>query len=301
MSRVLITGAMGFLGQQCVKKFLSEGYEVITTDKAPGAQLMGDITNAQFVRSLPAVDSVVNCAAVQYVTQKKPFLRKKFFYENNVVSTKLLSEKYNETSHFVHVGTSMMYQSGKDALTETSLLAGNGIYSQSKYEAQKHVVCVRNSATIIPCIIGGIGREGLFRPFVKMIKSSPFVLIPGDGAKPIHMVHVEDVSNLICLIVSKKLTGLYNAASPEPLTIRDWIQVIASKIARPKPRVISIPMGLVSNAAAITAYRLLAKEQVLMLKERHVLSIEKSLGIGWKPKYSNFDVVEQMAAHLNNN
>ncbi len=300
MSRLLITGAMGFLGKQCAIKFQSEGYEVITTDKVPGAQLLGDLTNPQFVKSLPAVDTVVNCAAVQYVTQNKPFLRKNFFYKNNVISAKLLSEKYKEISHFVHVGTSMMYQSGKDDLTETSTLAGNGIYSESKREAQKYVCSIKNSATIIPCIIGGVGREGLFRPFVKMIKSSPFVFIPGDGTKPIHMVHVEDVSNLISLIVSSKLTGLYNAASPDPITIRDWIQVIAGKIARPKPKVISIPISLVSSAANITAYRILAREQVLMLNERHVLNIDKSLGIGWKPKYSNFDVVEHMAAHLYN-
>ena len=298
MPKVLITGAMGFLGRQCTKAFLHEGFDVITTDKISGAEVIGDLTDSHFVSQLPAVDTVVNCAAVQYVTPRKPVFRKQFFYNNNVLSTKLLTEKYKETSHFIHVGTSMMYESGEQDLTEVTPLAGNGIYSQSKCEAQKFVLNIRNSSTVIPCIIGGVGREGLFRPFVNMIKSSPIALIPGDGIKPIHMVHVEDVASLIVLIAKKRCLGFYNAASPGPLSIREWIRIIAKTIGQEPPLVMSIPIELVSTLTALTGYRLLAREQLLMLKSRHVLCIEKSLKLGWRPMNSNLDISTQIAKYI---
>jgi nucleoside-diphosphate-sugar epimerase len=298
MQRILITGALGFLGRQCTKEFNMNGYEVITTDKANGANLVGDLTDRAFVRSLPSVDAVVNCAAVQYVTRNKPLFRKNYFYNNNVISTKLLSEKYRNTAHFVHVGTSMMYQEKGGDYNETSVLGGNGIYSQSKYEAQKYVSNLETSATIIPCIIGGIGREGLFKPFVSMIKWSPVVVIPGQGETPIHMVHVEDVAKLITLIVAKRSTGLYNAASPKPLSIRDWIEVISTRVGRHRPKIVSVPISSISLLSAMMGYRLLAREQVLMLKSKHVLSIDKSLALGWQPTYSNYEIATQISDYF---
>jgi len=298
MKKILITGGMGFLGRQCVKIFLEKGYDVVSTDKVIGADLIGDLTNPEFVRSLPEVNTVVNCSAVQYVTKDKPFFRQKFFISNNVLSAKLLSERYKENTHFIHIGTSMMYHQEERDIEETFRLGVNGSYSKSKYDAQFHINNIVTSATIIPCIIGGVGREGLFRPFVKMIESSPVVLIPGDGCNPIHMVHVDDVANLIFLVAIKKSTGFFNAASPVPLTIRDWIKVIANSLGRPFPKVLSIPMGLISACSVISGYRLLAREQVLMLNSRHVLSTTKSMQLGWLPKYSNLDICAQMADYL---
>jgi nucleoside-diphosphate-sugar epimerase len=298
MKNVLITGAMGFLGRQCIKNFEKETFNIITTDKVVGAHFVGDLTNPEFIRKLPLVDTVVHCAAVQYVTKQKPFLRDFFFYKNNVISTKFLTEKYGSKVHFIHIGTSMMYRNEGYDLFESSLLNSNGIYSKSKIEAQKLINKVERSATVVPCIIGGAGREGLFKSFVKMIDFSPVVIIPGDGRTLIQMVHVEDVASLIVILAKTESTGIYNVASLTPLTIRDWIGVIAETLGKKPPRVYGIPLSIISALSILTCYRLLSKEQLAMLKYRHVLDIQKSLRLGWAPKYTNLEIAKQLAKYL---
>jgi nucleoside-diphosphate-sugar epimerase len=298
MKSVLITGSMGFLGRQCIKECTKEKFRVITTDKLHGAEFVGNLADPNFIRRLPDVDVVVNCAAVQYVTKRKPILRNAFFYTNNVISIKLLTERYGSSVHFIQIGTSMMYQNEGTDLFESSPVSANGVYSKSKIEAQKLVNKLERSATIVPCIIGGPGREGLFRPFVRMIDTSRIAIIPGDGRTPIHMVHVEDVASLIVLVIKTESTGIFNAAAPSPLTIRDWIRVIAETLGKPPPKIFALPVGLVTVLSVLTFFRLLAKEQLTMLRCRHVLDIQKSLKLGWKPKYTNLEISSQLAKYM---
>ena len=52
--RVLITGASGFLGSECLKQFKDHDHEVITTDKTGKVDLTGDLSDAVFRRHGPA-------------------------------------------------------------------------------------------------------------------------------------------------------------------------------------------------------------------------------------------------------
>lgn len=78
--RILITGAAGFLGTECVKQFRERGHAVTTTDKTGTVDLRGDLADQKFVDSLPDCDVVVNCAAVQYVSKNVPIVFRKSFF-----------------------------------------------------------------------------------------------------------------------------------------------------------------------------------------------------------------------------
>ncbi len=300
--RVLITGAAGFLGKECVKQFCDQGYEVVTTDNNGNVDYSGDLSDQKFTLSLPDVDIVVNCAAVQYVTKSLPlFFRKRFFTKNNVESAKNLYERYHDKNvHFIHVGTSMMYrQTGQDRYTTASTMGGEGVYSRSKLVAQTYIDKLPNAATVIPCIIGGEGREGLFIGFVNMMKKHGVVAFPGRGDHQIHMVHVVDVAGLILQIAKVGAKGFYNAAAPQPLSIRQWIDEIKDELKFKNVRKLSIPLLPVKLLSQLLGYRLLAREQLLMLGIPHVLSIEDSINIGWQPKYSNSRIVRDIAIYIN--
>ncbi|MFM0203754.1 NAD(P)-dependent oxidoreductase [Paraburkholderia fungorum] len=299
--RVLVTGASGFLGTECVKQFNAAAHEVTTTDKTGPVDLRGDLSDSAFTASLPDVDVVVNCAAVQYVTRDLPlFFRKSFFERNNVRAAENLCERYRgQAAHFVHVGTSMMYrQTGQETYDVCSPMSGEGVYSRSKMAAQAFVNSMPGAATVLPCIIGGEGREGLFRGFVKMMTRFGFVAFPGRGDHKIQMVHVVDVASLICRIAEVRAGGLFNAADPEPLSIRQWIDEIGDELGIPHARKISIPLMPVRCLSWLTGYRLLAREQLLMLELPHVLSIDESLAIGWRPMFSNARIARDIAVHI---
>jgi len=300
--KVLITGAVGFLGTECASKFRSVGCEVITTDAVGTVDYLGDLADEIFVSTLPNVDVIVNCAAVQYVSKNIPVIfRQSYFEKNNVYAIKNLCERYFKSkSHLIHIGTSMMYkQTGSNSYDEASPMGGEGIYSYSKMKAQNYVNKYPNSATVIPCIIGGEGREGLFVNFVKMMRKYGIVCFPGKGQHKIQMVHVIDVASLVFQIAQTKASGFFNAAAPEPLSILGWVSEIKSELNIDKKiKIIKFPLFMIYLISKLLGYRFLAREQLLMLRMPHVLEIKKSLALGWVPKYSNVTIVRDIAKYL---
>jgi nucleoside-diphosphate-sugar epimerase len=117
------------------------------------------------------VDAVVHSAAVQYVSADLPwFSRHNYFERNNVQATRHLVERYSgRNTHFIFVGTSMMYeQSGSPLYGPGSHMQAQGVYSASKLAAYELVRAMPNpTATLVPCIIAGLGRGGLFRPICR--------------------------------------------------------------------------------------------------------------------------------------
>ena len=275
-----------------------------TTDYRGRVDHMGDLADAAFCATLPGVDVVVHAAAVQYVSRNIPWTRRQaYFRHNNVEATKQLCARYSGlATQFVHVGTSMMYaQNGSTVYRTSSPMAGQGVYSRSKLAAQAYVNALPNlKATIIPCIIGGVGREGLFRSFVTMMQERGMVVYPGTGRHKTSMVHVKDVASLIGCVVDGKASGLFNAAAPEALSIEQWIDEIGAELALGTIRRIHLPLAPVQALSALTGYRLLAREQLLLLAQPHVLGIEESLALGWQPRFDNAQIVRDIARYIAN-
>lgn len=298
---ILVTGAAGFLGKECVDHFIRSGHTVVTTDLRGDVDLKGDLSKASFTESLPKVDVLIHCAAVQYVTPNIPFFfRKEFFIKNNVEVTKNICKRYKGSgTHVINIGTSMMYCQGGDTSYDIdNMMLGEGVYSQSKVEAQKFINEIENSATIIPCIIGGKGREGLFKNFVKLMQKYGVVIYPGKGHQLTSMVHVYDVASLAVLIAHKKASGFFNAAAKNPLSISQWVDEIAEELSLAKVIKITLPLKLTQFISIISGYRILAREQILMLKYPHVLSIHRTLLLGWQPKYTNKEIVRDIARSI---
>jgi nucleoside-diphosphate-sugar epimerase len=300
--KILLTGAAGFLGTACADVLQNDGHNVVTTDRVGKVDFCGDLADPVFVRRLPRVDSVVHTAAVQYVSRDLPLLaRHRYFYKNNVDSARALCAHYNgAVAHFVNIGTSMMYlQCGADSYCPTSPMHGQGIYSTTKLAAQRLIeASFQQWSTVVPCIIGGAGREGLFRRFVESIQRDRFAMFPGPGTHPTHMVHVHDVAKLVGIVVKEAAAGFYNAGAPEPLSIMQWIQEISAHLGISAVRIRHLPLKPIHALAAATGYRLLASEQLLMLGQPHVLDTSRSIALGWKPQRTNAQIVRELADYI---
>ncbi|MBE0625836.1 MAG: NAD(P)-dependent oxidoreductase [Burkholderiales bacterium] len=300
--KILLTGAAGFLARACLVELASRGHEVLTTDCRGRVDHVGDLADTAFCATLPDADAVVHAAAVQYVSRDMPWIRRQaYFQHNNVEATRQLCARYSGLStRFVNVGTSMMYaQDGSPVYSTGSPMQGQGVYSRSKLAAQAWVDALPNSkATIIPCIIGGVGREGLFRSFVNMMQSLGVVAFPGSGRHKTSMVHVKDVASLIACVIESGASGLFNAAAPDPLSIEQWIDEISAELALGAVRRIHLPLAPVRALSALSGYRILAREQLLMLAQPHVLGIEESLATGWQPRFDNARIVRDIARYI---
>ena len=297
--RILVSGANGFLGSACVRALRGAGHDVITTDRHGRVEHSGDLADARFCATLPGVDVVVHSAAVQYVSSDLPvFGRDSYFERNNVVATRQLIGRYaSEDVHFVNIGTSMMYrQIDAGRYSPSSELAGQGVYSRSKLAAQLLLQSAPGLrwSMVVPCIIGGAGRGGVFNWFVSTIQRYGVAVCPGAGRYPIAMVHVEDVASLVETIVRVRATGIYNAAAHDPLTLLQWIGYTATELGRPVVRIVRIPIHLVAVLARTSRYRLLAAEQLQMLMRPHILDTSASEALGWSPKLSNLETLREI-------
>jgi nucleoside-diphosphate-sugar epimerase len=303
MKTVLVTGAAGFLGRRVVPALQRRHWRVVTTDQQGDVDHRGDLADEAFTRALPDADVVVHAAAVQYVTPRLPlFNRQRFFERNNVIATRWLAQRYAGMPglQFVNIGTSMMYRQDRSArYAPTSELQGQGVYSHSKLVAQREVErTFAHWATVVPCIIGGPGREGLFRGFVQSISRRGQVLYPGRGEHRIAMVHVDDVAELVAVVIERGARGLFNAAAAEALSIAQWATHIADELGVPPPRHLRLPLAPVAALAAASGWRLIAREQMLMLEQPHVLDIADSLALGWRPQHDATRIVRDIARHI---
>jgi len=152
--------------------------------------------------------------------------------------------------------------------------------------------------TIIPCIIGGQGREGLFRNFINSISKYRIAVYPGKCSHKISIVHVDDVVSLIFTVVQKSIFGKFNVAASDALSISDWIEIISNHVNHKFIFKISIPLWIIKLFSRFTFYRFLAFEQVLMLEMPHVISIEESLNLGWIPFKSSKTIIKDITSYI---
>ena len=300
--RALVTGAAGFLGRECIRQLRAESVEIVSTDRAGAVDFAGDLSDPQFCATLPEADAVVHNAGVQYLSPDLPlFARHAYFERNNVQATANLARRYAGTpAHFICVGTSMMYRvTGAPGYSTKSPMLGQGVYSASKIAAWEKVRALPNrTALMVPCIIAGPGRGGLFRPFARSISRFGAVVFPGEGSRPTHMVHVEDAAGLLARIVARKAAGIFNAAGPEPLSIGQWADAIGEELGVRRVRRLRVPLAPVELLSAASGFRLLAAEQLLLLRHGQVLDARESLDLGWKPRWSNAQIVRATARSL---
>ena len=303
MKSILITGANGFLGRDLIQILDKSKYQIYTTDLIGSVDFTGDLTDKLFVKKLPEVDIIINVAAVQYASGSIPILNKrKFFKKNNVDSIINLKSKYgNSLQLFVQIGTSMMFKKNKDGVYDpNSEFNGNGYYSESKVQAF-HIFRDFNckKSLIIPSIIGGPGRAGLFSTIAKIIKKFGILILPTKSYKT-SIVHVRDVSYLIQEVIDQELEGVFNASSLEKTSISDWISLIEGYLNK-KCFIIKIPIFLFWIIGFLSNYNVLAKEQILMLSGNHILKPNTSNNLTWRPKKDVKTIVEETIQSLNLN
>ncbi|MEM1275796.1 MAG: NAD-dependent epimerase/dehydratase family protein [Pseudomonadota bacterium] len=150
MTRVLITGAGGFLGRHLVRLLTEYGNQVTAFDTSfvpplePGAEpMIGTVTDERAVRrAIMECDAVIHCAAVTGLWASNP----KIFDEVNVEGTKTVLDAAfaAEITRVVHVSSFVtLIGGGREAETETvdermelPVEAMAGPYPRSKRKAE---------------------------------------------------------------------------------------------------------------------------------------------------------------------
>jgi UDP-glucuronate decarboxylase len=307
----LIAGCAGFLGTSISKKLLNEGHSVLGIDNfVSGIQknidILSSLKNFTFLRADIMDNEVFESIAlkpdvvINLATAASPKIYQRIPIQtllSCVVGThNLLQFSQKSEAKFIQASTSEIYGNPLvSPIPETytgnvNIQGPRGCYDVGKQAAE--TICadfhrLHNTVIQIPRIFNTYGiyknlNDGRVIPtFIRQALANEPITVSGDGGQVRSFMHVDDFLDVFTkLIEADEFLGAINIGNPEAVTINhlaERIQVISgskSKIvfqAQPiDDPVIRIP--------DITKVRLL---------------------LGWNPKISLDQGLEQLIAHFN--
>ena len=245
MSKVLITGATGFLGKYVIEELLLNKYEVVAQGRNKNRlyelkekykiDILECDLNVIHTKKLN-VDYVIHAAALSTVWGKW-----EDFYNSNVVGTINVVKfcKKNKVKRLVYVSSPSIYTEKKDRfnINEEDYNENNSLnyYIKSKILAEKVINDAYNEGlkTVIirPRGLFGIGDTSIIP---RLIKANRTIGIPlfNDGSNVVDITCVENVALALRLsLESKKALGkVYNITNGEPTKFKEILEKLFLEI-----------------------------------------------------------------------
>ncbi|WP_257454712.1 NAD-dependent epimerase/dehydratase family protein [Archangium lipolyticum] len=260
----LITGANGFLGSWLVRALTARGH-VATCFIRPGSDVSGligleyervdgDVTDAaSLARAVQGRDVVFHLAGLRRAATREDFLRV------NAEGTRLLCEALVASSgkkpRLVLAGS--LGASGPSTperpRTEEDPLRPAEWYGESKAEAERIAFSYadRLPVTVVrpPRIVGPGDRENLL---IFKLVSRGLRLELGGGPRPLTLVDVEDVVDLLLLLAEREeaLGQSFFIGHPRPFTLEELQDLAAAELGV-KPRTVRLSPGVLTALATV--------------------------------------------------
>jgi uncharacterized protein len=249
MTTVLITGGTGLIGQALTKELLTKGYEVIIlTRDAGNKKATKSLSYASWDLRKQTIDKtalqkanyIVHLAGANVGQGRWTEKRKKEIIESRTYSAALLIKALREVPNNVKAifSSSAIGWYGPDPIVpnpkpfvetdphDDSFL-GNTCY---KWEAGILPVMELNKRVVIFRTGIVLSNEGgAFVEFEKPLKFG-IASILGNGKQVVSWIHIKDIAGLyIYAIENEKLSGIYNAVTPQPVSNKKLIQTMAKE------------------------------------------------------------------------
>jgi nucleoside-diphosphate-sugar epimerase len=254
VSKVVVTGAGGFIGTALVPRLLATGHlprlfvrwPPAAPLAAPAEVMQGDLTSAASLRAaVEGADAVVHLGAATSAGRLDPALA----YRVNVGGATALIEACRAAGcrRVVVLSTQHVYLKRCGAYGRTKRIA-DALFSSSGLE----VTILR------PSLVYGRGSRGVFMKLTGLLRRLPMIPVVGPGTWHLRPVYLGDLVELIVQTLARpEVSGrTYDVGGPERITYTGFLGAICAALGRPCRRV-HIPL-VVGFALAWLLERLLA-------------------------------------------
>ncbi|MGS4884754.1 SDR family oxidoreductase [Roseibium sp. MB-4] len=301
MSRILITGAAGMIGQRLVEMLVRSGHDVIATDIGPRPSLpTGAIWRKMDVRGRDPLEVITEDrpgAVIHLASVLEPKDRQ-LAYEVDVIGTRNVVDACiaAKVRRLVVTSSGAAYgyhADNPDWLRETDPLRGNPefAYSDHKRQAEEVLAEARRQAPQLEqvilrvCTVLGAGVEN---QITSLFRKPRLMGLCGSDS-PFVFIWAEDLARILERAATNGPPGIYNVAGDGALSMTD----LAARLKKP---LIRIPASLVKSALAIAQPLGLSRfgaEQVRFLQFRPVLdNTALKTEFGYTPQMTSAEVFD---------
>lgn len=123
-------------------------------------------------------------------------------------------------------------------------------YARSKHALEGFFDPTRD-AIIRPGLILAREGQGLFQQMRDAARRTHFLPLFGGGRQPLQTVHVDDLCAAFDRVLERGLSGAFNVAEPQPLSMRDFLRLMATRLGI---RLVLLPLPFGPVLAAVRGF-----------------------------------------------
>jgi nucleoside-diphosphate-sugar epimerase len=276
MTRVLVTGASGFVGRFVMSELKRRGVEPVAVlrrgparNSEAGICLDASSPLEAMRAALEGADAIIHLAAAVHdmsgQTTEADFLRANRDYPLRLATAAAQAN----VSRFVFASTIKVNGDGTEPgqiYSELSPVTPNGAYAESKWQAEEGLrelsatskLCTR---IVRPPLVYGPGVRANFRNLMRLVKSG--VPLPfGSVQNARSLIYVENLAEVLARLAldasSAPLTRTYLVSDGEDLSTPELIRRLAQQL-NVRPRLLNVPEAALRFAFSALRRRELAE------------------------------------------
>lgn len=242
MDTVIITGGTGLIGTALTKLLLERGYRVIILTRRPEKGNNSEVTYARWnideqtidKTAIEQADYIIHLAGANVGEKRWTSSRKREIIDSRTKSSELLFNTLkttpNKVRKVISASATGYYGEYTDHVFTESDPAATDYLGTTTEAWEKSISQVTTLGKKLVIFRSGLvlSRDGgAMKEFYKPLRFG-FATVLGSGDQYISWIHIHDIVRLFFnAIVNDKLTGIYNAVGPNPVTNKELILTMA--------------------------------------------------------------------------
>ncbi|MDD5628722.1 MAG: NAD-dependent epimerase/dehydratase family protein [Elusimicrobia bacterium] len=301
--RALVTGGCGFFGDLLAGRLREAGHEVRVLDLRPPEPPRAEVEYRRGDVRDPAAAAAA-CAGMDWVfhnAAQVPLAKDRALFwsvNRDGTGTLLRAAASAQARKVVYLSSSAVYgRPASNPVTEATAPDPLEDYGRAKLAAEK--LCLEHAArdldiTIVrPRTILGPGRLGLFQILFEWVFQGHAIPVLGRGDNRFQFVHARDLAEACLLAAARPGASAYNCGAERFGTMREALEELCrhSGTGSAVKSLPKAPFTALMRLASVLGLCPLGPYHVMYGEELFFDISKASRELGWKPRYSNFEML----------